>query len=639
MIGIAFMFCALILSLSCAVFFIVRKELQKTSSFMFLTILLSIVVSSIFNIVSNSIEYLSQGLNEYYSLQYTTQLIFLLLHSLLAPMFCIYINMINKAELYRKKGALFAFLVPLAVVWALLLTNSITHAVFYYNNKADFVRGTFEPLIYAIGVGYALLSLHSMFMYKESVTRSSRIALYFCFSFAFLGIVVQMINPEIKVELFTEAIAMLGVMMTIENEDALLDNSTSVYNRRAFVNDNKSLLAAKRNYAVIVINMTNFRFYQRLLSYNDMGDVLHVLAKWLKTVNRRSTVYRVTPNNFALIVRYDHKQQVDGVVSLIAERFGESWHHRSNTLNLNAQIRVAYIPEEFNDTDMILELAEETTEIETTGVQIQRGEELALYSRRAQVELAIKNGLSRGSFEVYYQPIWNAEKDTIETAEALLRLKDPQLGFISPDEFIPIAEHNGLITDIGLFVFENVCKFLADERTKALGLHYIELNLSIFQLSSERTVFKFKEYMKKYNISPDQINLEITESTSLDHSNHLNGAIAEMQKTGFAFSLDDYGTGYSNLTYIINMDFMNIKSDKGLLWDADTNDNSKIMLTDTIKMMRRLGMNVIQEGVETKDQLDLVVDAGANLIQGYYFSKPVPADDFRKFVEEFEGVA
>ncbi|MBR6223324.1 MAG: GGDEF domain-containing protein [Lachnospiraceae bacterium] len=606
---------------------------------MFLTILLSIVVSSIFNIVSNSIEYLSQGLNEYYSLQYTTQLIFLLLHSLLAPMFCIYINMINKAELYRKKGALFAFLVPLAVVWALLLTNSITHAVFYYNNKADFVRGTFEPLIYAIGVGYALLSLHSMFMYKESVTRSSRIALYFCFSFAFLGIVVQMINPEIKVELFTEAIAMLGVMMTIENEDALLDNSTSVYNRRAFVNDNKSLLAAKRNYAVIVINMTNFRFYQRLLSYNDMGDVLHVLAKWLKTVNRRSTVYRVTPNNFALIVRYDHKQQVDGVVSLIAERFGESWHHRSNTLNLNAQIRVAYIPEEFNDTDMILELAEETTEIETTGVQIQRGEELALYSRRAQVELAIKNGLSRGSFEVYYQPIWNAEKDTIETAEALLRLKDPQLGFISPDEFIPIAEHNGLITDIGLFVFENVCKFLADERTKALGLHYIELNLSIFQLSSERTVFKFKEYMKKYNISPDQINLEITESTSLDHSNHLNGAIAEMQKTGFAFSLDDYGTGYSNLTYIINMDFMNIKSDKGLLWDADTNDNSKIMLTDTIKMMRRLGMNVIQEGVETKDQLDLVVDAGANLIQGYYFSKPVPADDFRKFVEEFEGVA
>lgn len=639
MIGIAFMFCALILSLSCAVFFIVRKELQKTSSFMFLTILLSIVISSIFNILSNSIEYLSQGLNEYYSLQYTTQLIFLLLHSLLAPMFCIYINMINKAELYRKKGALFAFLVPLAVVWALLLTNSITHAVFYYNTKADFVGGTFEPLIYAIGVGYALLSLHSMFMYKESVTRSSRIALYFCFSFAFLGIVVQMMNPEIKVELFTEAIAMLGVMMTIENEDALLDNSTSVYNRRAFVNDNKSLLAAKRNYAVIVINMTNFRFYQRLLSYNDMGDVLHVLAKWLKTVNRRSTVYRVTPNNFALIVRYDHKQQVDGIVSLIAERFGESWHHRSNTLNLNAQIRVAYIPEEFNDTDMILELAEETTEIETTGVQIQRGEELALYSRRAQVELAIKNGLSRGSFEVYYQPIWNAEKDTIETAEALLRLKDPQLGFISPDEFIPIAEHNGLITDIGLFVFENVCKFLADERTKALGLHYIELNLSIFQLSSERTVFKFKEYMKKYNISPDQINLEITESTSLDHSNHLNGAIAEMQKTGFAFSLDDYGTGYSNLTYIINMDFMNIKSDKGLLWDADTNDNSKIMLTDTIKMMRRLGMNVIQEGVETKDQLDLVVDAGANLIQGYYFSKPVPADDFRKFVEEFEGVA
>ena len=114
--------------------------------------------------------------------------------------------------------------------------------------------------------------------------------------------------------------------------------------------------------------------------------------------------------------------------------------------------------------------------------------------------------------------------------------------------------------------------------------------------------------------------------------------INEMKNAGFTFSLDDYGTGYSNLTYIISMDFLNIKSDKGLLWDADKNRNSRMLLGDTIRMLRRLGVNVIQEGVETKYQLDFVLEAGANLIQGFYFSQPLRPDAFIDYVERFKGV-
>ena len=174
-------------------------------------------------------------------------------------------------------------------------------------------------------------------------------------------------------------------------------------------------------------------------------------------------------------------------------------------------------------------------------------------------------------------------------------------------------------------MFEKVCAFLADERTKKVGLTYVEVNLSIYQLIAGNTIEQFKEAMDKYGVTPDQINLEITESGSVSTSHALLTNIDELKELGFKFSLDDYGTGYSNLTYIISMDFTNIKSDKGLLWDANKNENSRILLTDTIQMMRRLGFNVIQEGVENREQLDLVVNAGANLIQGYYFSKPVPA--------------
>ncbi|MBQ8913031.1 MAG: EAL domain-containing protein, partial [Lachnospiraceae bacterium] len=285
--------------------------------------------------------------------------------------------------------------------------------------------------------------------------------------------------------------------------------------------------------------------------------------------------------------------------------------------------------------NLLTELTESNSDIETPGVRVFRGDELDSFKRKAQVEEALKKALEEDTFQVYYQPIWNAEKNRMESAEALIRLTDSELGFISPEEFIPIAEQSGLITEIGLYVFEKVCQFITKERTKALGLKYIEVNLSIFQLLVGNTLEHFLEIMKRYGVTSDQINLEITETGSLATSNTMISAINEMQEWGFKFSLDDYGTGYSNLSYIMSMDFLNIKSDKGLLWDADTRESSSIMLTDTIKTIRRLGMNVIQEGVETKEQLDLVVGAGANLIQGYYFSKPLPEEAFYDYMVEF----
>jgi EAL domain-containing protein (putative c-di-GMP-specific phosphodiesterase class I) len=142
--------------------------------------------------------------------------------------------------------------------------------------------------------------------------------------------------------------------------------------------------------------------------------------------------------------------------------------------------------------------------------------------------------------------------------------------------------------------------------------------------------------MNKFGIKPEQINLEITESASFHESEALARNIQRLRDIGFQFSLDDFGTGYSNLTYVINTEFENIKSDKGLLWDVD-NYKSKVVLLETIRMMRSLGMDVVQEGVETKEQLDLVVEAGANKIQGYYFSKPLPADEFINFLDKFNN--
>ena len=633
---LVFLVCTFILSTSCAVYFVISRKLMKAQSFILLFIMINISITAASDIVSNYIENTTIARGGLFTLQYGTQLLFFIFHATLAPLYAIYVMMVNGIGLNKNRNYYLPFLAPLILAEILLIINPFTCWIFYYNGNANFERGPYEYLIYGVAGFYIILALYQMVKYRTAVSRSTNITLWYFFSFTLIGILIQLINSEIKIELFSETVSMLGVMLSIENDAANLDSSTGAYNRQAFMTENTRLLRTGHRYGIISISLTNTRFYNRILSYNSILNLFSTMADWFMSLSKQIRVYRVTPDNFSLIYLYENPEDVEMITDTIASKFKEGWIYEDTKIEFNTIIRIAMIPQEFADPDLILEISEENVNTEQNGVLVLKGEDLETITRRVLIEHAMRNALDNKSFQVYYQPIWNAETKKITTAEALIRLIDPAIGFISPEEFIPIAEQNGLISEIGLIVFEKVCAFLADERTKALGLHYIEVNLSIFQLLVGNTIEEFKKIMKKYGITSDQINLEITETGSFSNSNSLINAIDSLKELGFEFSLDDYGTGYSNLTYIISMDFLNIKSDKGLLWDSDHNENSKILLIDTIKMMRRLGFNVIQEGVETKAQLNLVVDAGANLIQGYYFSKPVPEDEFLKFVENFE---
>ena len=638
MTDIVFLFCTLVLSVSCIVYFLSRKQMLRPQSRVFLLILLFVAFSAVNDIASNYIENSCVATGSLFTVQYVTQILYLVAHQTLAPLYALYIMMVDGAGVKRGRGYFVLLLLPMFLAITMVATNPLTEWIFYYDANADFQRSAGEAVIYVISGIYLLVSMYYMIRYRKAVSRTTNLALWYFFSFTIVGVAVQYFSPELKVELFAESISLLGVMLTVENEDEFVDSASRVYNRQAFQIDNVRMLHTGHKYAVVCLNMTNMRFYTRMLDYNDMTEVVRMMAQWLRDLSKDVSVYRITPNNLALIILYHDVEQVDAIVDRIEDRFADGWVYKNVSLDLNTLIRVAMVPEELSEPDLLLELAEENAEVEHQGVQVQRGSELYFITRRAQVEEALKRALGEGRFEVYYQPIWDAEKDRIVSAEALLRLNDPILGRLSPDELIPIAERNGMIVEIGLVVFEEVCAFLAEKRVKRLGLEYVEVNMSIYQLIMGNTLERFREIMKRYDIRPEQINLEITETASVNAASSPIGVINDMKQAGFTFSLDDYGTGYSNLTYIISMDFLNIKSDKGLLWDADKNRNSRMLLGDTIRMLRRLGVNVIQEGVETKYQLDFVLNAGANLIQGFYFSQPLRPDAFIDYVERFKGV-
>jgi EAL domain-containing protein (putative c-di-GMP-specific phosphodiesterase class I) len=289
------------------------------------------------------------------------------------------------------------------------------------------------------------------------------------------------------------------------------------------------------------------------------------------------------------------------------------------------------VPDEIQKPEILAELGDDERDTIKPGISVHREEDIEKVKRRVDLEQVLQKAIVEKSFDVHFQPIWNADTSLFDSAEALVRLNDANFGNIPPMEFIPIAEQNGMINDIGRIVFEKVCQFLHENQPEKFGLKEIEVNLSIFQLFVEDTDILFRSIMEKYGVTSKQINLEVTESASLMDNEIVKEHYESLRRLGFTFSLDDFGTGYSNLIQVIYNDFKNIKSDKGLLWDTK-NPNSHKFLVETINMIRKFRLNVIHEGVETKEQLELVLKAGANKIQGYYFSKPLESSEFLSFI-------
>jgi EAL domain-containing protein (putative c-di-GMP-specific phosphodiesterase class I) len=247
------------------------------------------------------------------------------------------------------------------------------------------------------------------------------------------------------------------------------------------------------------------------------------------------------------------------------------------------------------------------------------------------VESALGRAVNNDSIEVYFQPIYSNGSRKIRSAEALARLYDPELGFIPPDEFIPKAEQNGSIMQLGRQVFEKTCRFIRDNDLDSLGIDYIEVNLSPVQCLHERLAEELLEAAHEYGISMDRVNLEITETSTMD-SDVTGNNMKRLIENGASFSLDDYGTGFSNLINILNLPLRIVKIDKSIVWSYF--NDSRDILPHVIRMFRSQKLEILAEGVETEQMADELADMGCDYEQGFYFSKPVPPAEFIRYVKK-----
>lgn len=258
---------------------------------------------------------------------------------------------------------------------------------------------------------------------------------------------------------------------------------------------------------------------------------------------------------------------------------------------------------------------------------------LADLERESEIAREMLPALEEGQFVVYYQPKYETKTNYPNGAEALIRWKHPQKGMISPAEFIPVFEKNGFITRLDYFVWEEVCKFLHDWKKLGIPLAPVSVNVSRMNLYNPKLVSHLKNLVDRYEVPVEMLNLEITETVYTENPIVMHQTIADLRDLGFVVMMDDFGSGYSSLNMLKDMSMDVLKVDMKFLPDKMTARAERI-LASIVRMAKWLDMQVVVEGVEKTEQVSFLQQVGADYIQGYFYARPMPAEEYREMMEK-----
>ena len=632
----AFYCAALLVCLTSIAFTIFQKRTDLTHNKIFLLMNYIVLINGLTCFLLESIEPLIHLSYAFYHLRYGLELFYFIVHSALAPTLFNYVMNVTRTSLDRPKYLKFICLFPFILTEIFVCLNPLTHYVYWYDEDLLFHRNWGENFIYIIAMIYTSIAFTNLLLSWHALRRRNRYSMIYFFCLTLFGVIVQFINIGIKSELFCEALALVGLMLAVESEDDRIDTETNVYNRNALKNDVKHLLMKRHSMNVLCLKITNIDMISKNTGVSNSDEIMKEITDYLKTLVPRQLLYHADENTMVLLQRQDsfEKNNFDIIdfANNIYNRFQDDWIVHGVSIRFTPVIMIGVIPSQIKSLEDLLYMIDSPVpkDFENT---ILLNEDLYFFIRRAAVESAVSNGLKNGSFEVYYQPTHCLNGLRLHGAEALIRLHDKKIGDVYPEEFIPIAEQAGYIDDIDDFVLNQVCAFIKTGEPMKLGMDCINVNLSVLQCMGNGFVNRILGIVDKYDIPKNFINFEITESVSASDYELLADVIKELKSNGFLFSMDDYGTGYSNMHTLFSLDFDIVKIDKSILWDAENSEIGQIILENCVHMIRQMKRKILVEGVETQSQIDKLQALGVDYLQGYYFSKPITKSALLKYCE------
>jgi EAL domain-containing protein (putative c-di-GMP-specific phosphodiesterase class I) len=518
---------------------------------------------------------------------------------------------------------------------AILLLTPVNHWIIYFSSDLTYTHGPFMWVMFVIPIALNIYIIIATLISGTKLSRFQKNSIVAILFAMLLCMAVQYFVPRADLgNLFLAAVT-LFIFFAFENPAAYMYRNTNCLNRAAFEQSSKEMRYTFDEIDLFIIGvyplLNGLELNKSIISAEFPEKIAEMFCK-----DYKRNAYCIDEDTFVLVQMGLSKKEKLDLMTKIEARF--ICPLDVNGIKVRAHCSVQYLNASYLKNNnisiqtfvdmLMLYSSSEIDKFESISAALKQ------YQRSVLVEQSIDEAIENNSFTVVYQPIFNIEKERFESAEALVRLRTDGLGYIGPGEFIPLAERKGKIADVGNAVLQQVLEFLKSGRAFELGIHYIEVNVSVLQLMEPFFAKNLINSLNDASLPTSCINLEITESEHMVTNETVRHNLSQLTNAGIVFSLDDYGTGFSSSDYLFRLPFSMVKVDKSILWRAMEDEQARIVFENICVMFRRLKREIVVEGVETPEMVDFVKRNHCDYIQGYYYSRPIVEEKFLEFLRQ-----
>ena len=612
--------------------FLDQKRAEDLNSRVFLFFAVIGILDVIAELVSNY--YITSGDGDFGLAAVVTTTIFYLFQALLPYALLCYIMTLHDNKLISVKKMLLAGLATILLA-SIVLTNPFTEKLFYFDVSAGYVEGPWYRLMYYSALFHLAVILILVISWRKEFGPQKTKVILDILILCGCGVVIQLLHYPLLMTGFGMSLGILALFLTINNPNANRDSLTGVYNHLYLTRRSDELITAGKSFHIITIYLYQLKHINKVSGVEGGDYILQLTAKKLEELCG-SRVFRITGKRFLVLTI--SLQEYEYYITQIKKMFETDMQLDADSSKPATPVILSGIVhgQKLGTSGLMLEYAEylESLSMQNGMIEVIQDDQQTmdgfLYNKK--VEQYLHTAIAQDLFEVYYQPVYSTEKNDFVTLEALSRLHHPELGWIAPDVFIQIAEKNHMIEQITDLQFKRVCMFINEHRDLMKKLFNIKVNLSSMDLMRSDCSSHFIRMMDDMDIHHDWIQFEITETVATEYNAGLGMVIDGFMAAGVRLCLDDFGSGYANLNTVMRLPFSAIKIDRTLLFDI-CNDKKRAMFYQSIvETFHRMGYSIVSEGVETEEEMSLLSSWGVDMIQGYYFSRPLPVDELLKLL-------
>ena len=524
------------------------------------------------------------------------------------------------------------FVTEFIVYITLLITNIFSGWIYSIDEAGHYIPGPLQHIEYFFITVHILVVVFYVLKNAKTVSKSARLAAWQSLISAFICIGLRTIYSQGSFLSLAMALLLMIFFLNFQSHRVGVNTLTSLNDKRRFFAEIEERFELGNKFNVYLIRMENYDVLNSVYGHKAGDEVLYLFAFALEKLFNEGVAFHIHSTTFGLVLPAgDHDDKYTKKILKLANEEISYSHFKIKTRCNVVRRRCTEKMDIATFYEQLTYTLHKVQKMESNFLEYipEFGEEM---HREKHIISRLQTIDREHGFEVWFQPIWSARQKTFTSMEALVRLRESDGGFISPGEFIPIAEKTGLITQITWFVINEVCRAITENRW--LDNMRVTINLSMANLSDDAFVDALIERSRSCNVDKSRISFEFTERVIRDNLSAAAKNMKRLVKEGFTFYLDDFGVGYSNFNCVLQLPLRTIKLDMSLTRNDDLIREEEGLVAILTDLFHDMGMRVVAEGAETDEQVEMLIRSGVDGIQGYYFAKPMPIHRLQEFLSK-----